>query len=199
MNKKIKFQKEITVQVECDYEELHKELIKNRFKIKQEYQVNDNYMVDNSININSLTKLEVLKKCVLIRNIVGIKKVLLYKYKKFENNGDIIEQSNIECPIEDTEKAENFMKFINYRHLFKISDKCIVYNNGKTELVVQLVNNKYIFIEMESEAKFINKKYHTISEMITDIEQYNLPYSKDSYFVKKAEIVLKDTIDFSIQ
>lgn len=39
-----------------------------------------------------MKSLDILKKCVLVRDIVGILKQLLYKYKKCDNNGDIIEQ-----------------------------------------------------------------------------------------------------------
>ena len=168
--------------------------LNNSFIIKEEYELNDDYRIDSSINIDLLKKLEILRKCILVRDIVGIKKVLLYKYKKYADNGDILEQGKVECPIEDINKAINFMKSINYKHLFKIYDKCIVYANDKTELVVQLVNDKYIFIEMESKAEYINKEFNNIEDMIQNLEQYNLSYDKDSYYVKKAELILNETL-----
>lgn len=186
---------EITVRVNCSYEKLHNELLNNNFEIKEEYELNDDYMIDNSVNIDSLESLEILKKCILVRDIVGIKKVLLYKYKKYADNGDILEQGKVECPIEDINKAINFMESINYKHLFKIYDKCIVYANDKTELVVQLVNDKYIFIEMESKSEHLNKEFNSIDDMIKNLEQYNLSYDKGSYFVKKAELVLNETME----
>lgn len=57
------------------------------------------------------------------------------------------------------------MKAIKYKELFNIYDKCIVYANDKTELVVQLVNNKYIFIEMKSKCQYIDKEYKSIDEL----------------------------------
>jgi len=84
------------------------------------------------------------------------------------------------------------MNRINYRTLFEINDRCIVYANEETELVVQLVNDKYIFIEMENEAEFINKNYFDIEEMKKELEKYNLPYDRNNYFVKKAEIMLSN-------
>ena len=86
----MKMENEITVLVNCSYEELHKQLVDNNFTIKEKYQLNDIYMIDKNIDIKSMGKLEVLKKCVLVRDIVEIKKVLLYKYKKYDSNGDIL-------------------------------------------------------------------------------------------------------------
>lgn len=190
----MKMETEITVLVNSDYETLKRQLEKKNFKIVDEYQVNDIYMIDKNIDLNKLNNLEILKKCVLVRDIVDIKKVLLYKYKKYADNGDIIEQGKVECPITDVDKAVSFMKTINYRTLFKIYDKCIVYTNGETELVVQLVNDEYIFIEMEAECSNIDKVYKDVNEMKDEINKYNLPINNSNYFVKKAEITLENIL-----
>ena len=190
----MKMETEITVLVNSDYETLKRQLEKKNFKIIDEYQVNDIYMIDKNIDLNKLNNLEILKKCVLVRDIVDIKKVLLYKYKKYADNGDIIEQGKVDCPITDVDKAVSFMETINYRTLFKIYDKCIVYTNGETELVVQLVNNEYIFIEMEAECSNIDKVYKDVNEMKDEINKYNLPINNSNYFVKKAEITLENIL-----
>lgn len=190
----MKMETEITVLVKSDYDILNKELEKNGFNIIEEYELNDDYMINRDIDLSKLSKLEILKKCILVRDIVNIKKELLYKYKKYASNGDIIEQGKVECPIINIEKAIKFMESINYKKLFKIYDKCIVYSNNKTELVVQLVNDKYIFIEMESISSHINRKYNSIDELKEDLNNYNLPIDTSNYFVKKAELVLIETL-----
>ena len=86
------------------------------------------------------------------------------------------------------------MESINYKPLFEIHDKCKVFINEQTELVVQQVNDKYIFIEMESKCKHINRKYSSIDELKEDINRYNLPIDKSTYFAKKAEIILNKYI-----
>ena len=188
----MKLEREITVLVTCSYEQLNKELLTNKFRIKEEYELIDDYMIDKKIDINSMNKLEILKNCILIRNIVSIKKMLLYKYKKYASNGDILEQGKIECPIENIDSAINFMEAINYKKLFTIRDKSIVYSNGKTELAVQLVNDKYIFIELEDGAL---RSYKDIEEMKEDLNSYNLSIDKNNYFVKKAEIMLEEILE----
>ena len=186
---------EITVRVNVGYEKLEEELKRNNFIKKEEYIVNDSYLINSSINITDMKSLDILKKCVLVRDIVGILKQLLYKYKKYDNNGDIIEQGKIKCPVTDINKAMEFMNAIGYEKLFDIHDKCIVFANDKTELVVQLVNDKYIFIEMESEPQYINRKYENVDELKDDMCSYNLSIDKSNFFVKKAELILNETLN----
>ena len=186
---------EITVRVNVSYEKLEEELKQNNFIKKEEYIVNDSYLINSSINITDMKSLDILKKCVLVRDIVGILKQLLYKYKKYDSNGDIIEQGKIKCPVTDINKAMEFMNAIGYEKLFDIHDKCIVFANDKTELVIQLVNDKYIFIEMESEPQYINRKYENVEELKDDICSYNLSIDKSNFFVKKAELILNETLN----
>lgn len=186
---------EITVRVNVSYEKLEEELKRNNFIKKEEYIVNDSYLINSLINITDMKSLDILKKCILVRDIVGILKQLLYKYKKYDNNGDIIEQGKIKCPVTDINKAMEFMNAIGYEKLFDIHDKCIVFANDKTELVVQLVNDKYIFIEMESEPQYINRKYENVEELKDDICSYNLSIDKSNFFVKKAELILNKTLN----
>ena len=86
------------------------------------------------------------------------------------------------------------MESINYKQLFKIYDKCIVFANNETELVVQAVNDKYLFIEMETNCEHIDRKYSSEQEMIDDLNRYDLPIDNSNYFAKKAEIILKNTL-----
>lgn len=185
---------EITVKVNTTYDKLHDILLKNNFIIKEEYTVKDTYMINKEINITKLNDLEVLKQCILVRDVVDIEKSLVYKNKEYDSEGNIIKQSKIKCPILDIDKGIKFMEEINYIKLFNIIDKCIVYVNNDNELVVELVNDKYIFIELESNPEYINKKYTCYLDMINELNSYNLPIDKTNYFVKKAVLVLNDTV-----
>lgn len=185
---------EITVKVNTTYDKLHDILLKNNFIIKEEYTVKDTYMINKEINITELNDLEVLKQCILVRDVVDIEKSLVYKNKEYDSEGNIIKQSKIKCPILDIDKGIKFMEEINYIKLFNIIDKCIVYVNNDNELVVELVNDKYIFIELESNPEYINKKYTCYLDMINELNSYNLPIDKTNYFVKKAVLVLNDIV-----
>ena len=92
---------EITVLVKSDYETLQKELEEKGFQIDEEYILNDVYMLDERIDISKMSYLEILKNCILVRNVIGFEMELLYKYKKYDTNGDILEQGKVKCPITD--------------------------------------------------------------------------------------------------
>lgn len=186
---------EITVLVKTSYEKLKEELLNKGFELKEEYEVNDDYLIDSRLNLSSMSNLDILKNCILVRDVVGIEKELLYKYKEYDDNGDIIKQGKVKCPVIDTQKAIDFMMSINYKRLFSIYDKCIVFANDRTQLVVQLVNDKYTFIEMESNGEFIDREYTNIEEMKEDLLSYNLPIDNSNFFIKKAEIMLNKVLN----
>ncbi len=180
---------EITVHISCGFDELVRLLETNNFKKIDDYILHDYYMADKNINISQYKPLDFLKKCILVRNVIGSTKLLLYKYKEYDDNENIIKQGKVSCPIEDIDKGLKFMEAINYKKYIEIYDHITVYSDGNIELAVQQVNDKYLFVEFES-------KDIPASEMIKILSNYNLPIIGDNYFVKKAEIILNDTLSF---
>ena len=190
----MKYENEITVQVTCSYEELHNLLIKQGFKIIKKYTIIDEYLISKDYDLRNKNYLDILKECVIIRYIENIVKELLYKYKEYSNNGDIIKQAKVSCKVNDIKEASNFMKTIGYKELIHIQNNSVVYTDDKIEFAVQLVNDKYIFIELEDKSEYLNKTYSSIEEMKEEINLYNLPIVKDKYFAKKAAIILEDEL-----
>ena len=193
----MKYENEITVQVTCSYEELHNLLIKQGFKIIKKYTIIDEYLISKDYDLRNKNYLDILKECVIVRYIENIVKELLYKYKEYSNNGDIIKQAKVICKVNDIKEASNFMKTIGYKELIHIQNNSVVYTNDKIEFAVQLVNDKYIFIELEDKSEYLNKTYSSIEEMKEEINLYNLPIVKDKYFAKKAAIILEDELNKS--
>lgn len=193
----MKYENEITVQVTCSYEELHNLLIKQGFKIIKKYTIIDEYLISKDYDLRNKNYLDILKECVIVRYIENIVKELLYKYKEYNNNGDIIKQAKVSCKVNDIKEASNFMKTIGYKELIHIQNNSVVYTNDKIEFAVQLVNDKYIFIELEDKSEYLNKTYSSIEEMKEEINLYNLPIVKDKYFAKKAAIILEDELNKS--
>ena len=190
----MKYENEIPVQVTCSYEELHSLLIKQGFKIIEKYKVIDEYLISKDYDLKNKNSLAILKECVIVRYIENTLKELLYKYKEYSNNGDIIKQAKVSCKVNDIKEASNFMKTIGYKELIHIQNNSVVYTNDKIEFAVQLVNDKYIFIELEDKSEYLNKTYSSIEEMKEEINLYNLPIVKDKYFAKKAAIILEDKL-----
>ena len=193
----MKYENEITVQVTCSYEELHNLLIKQGFKIIKKYTIIDEYLISKDYDLRNKNYLDILKECVIVRYIENIVKELLYKYKEYSNNGDIIKQAKVSCKVNDIKEASNFMKTIGYKELIHIQNNSVVYTNDKIEFAVQLVNDKYIFIELEDKSEYLNKTYSSIEEMKEEINLYNLPIVKDKYFAKKEAIILEDELNKS--
>lgn len=188
----MKYENEICVNVNCSYKKLHEDYVKQNFNIRDEYKIIDYYLIEKKFDLLSNSDLEILKNCILIREIIDCKKVLLYKYKEYDENEDIIKQGKVECLIDNIEDAKNFMNAVGYKTLFQIVDKNIVYVNKEMELTVQLVNDNKIYIEVEDKFNFLNKSYDKIEDIKTDLLNCNLDIDKKSFFVKKAQDVLND-------
>lgn len=187
----MKLEQEITVLVTSTYQELHEQLKKKNFIIQEEYDVNDIYMIPTSIEVNSISRSELLQNCVIIRTVQEKTKtlnMLLYKYKEYASNGDILKQGKVKCHIKDTTEAKLFMEAVRYKKLLDINDHCIVYKKNNIEICVQLVNQKYIFIELE------DKENADITMMKKVLNGLDLPIKKDNYFVKKALLILDDLL-----
>lgn len=189
----MKYENEITVQVTCNYEELHSLLIKQGFKIIEKYTIIDEYLISKDYDLKNKNSLDILKECVIVRYIENTLKELLYKYKEYSNNGDIIKQAKVSCKVNDIKEASNFMKTIGYKELIHIQNNSVVYTNDKIEFAVQLVNDKYIFIELEERSEHVKTVFSNIEDMKKVIDSLNIPMVKKNYFAKKAVIVLEES------
>ena len=184
---------EITVKVNWSFEKLNEYLLSNDFKIVDKYDLYDRYMINKDFDITNMKDLDILDKCILARKIGDSKKCLTYKSKKYDKNENIINQSKVDCIVENLDAAIKFMKSIGYKVLFKIYDKLTVYSNGNIEICVQNVNDKYLMIEMENTSdKTKNHHYDNIEDMIRDFDKIGIDYDKSNYFVKKAQIILNE-------
>ena len=189
----MKYENEITVQVTCSYEELHNLLIKQGFKIIEKYTLIDEYLISKDYDLKNKNSLDILKECVIVRYIENTLKELLYKYKEYSNNGDILKQAKVSCKVNDIKEASNFMKTIRYKELIHIQNNSVVYTNDKIEFAVQLVNDKYIFIELEERSEHVKTVFSNIEDMKKVIDSLNIPMVKNNYFAKKAVIVLEES------
>lgn len=190
----MKYDNEITVEVDLSLDELINLLLDRGFKKREEYTINDIYMVDKNCSMET-SYLEVLKHCILIREIRGEKRcrnVLTYKYKEFNEKNEIIKQGKINVGIDNNENAKEFFETIGYKKLVTIKDEVTVFEDGNMEFCVQHVNNKHVYIEIEQKSNYIDKFYSSTDEIIKAFNMYNIPIKRKDYFVKKAEIELKE-------
>lgn len=190
----MKLENEITVEVLETKENVIKSISSNGFKLLKEYDINDIYLVkkefENCKNYN-----ELLNNSILIRDISekpNTRKLITYKQKHIDDNGNILNQINANVEINNIDDAYNMLKLIGYMDLMKISDHISVYqkNNGD-ELALQFVNDR-IYIEIEEKCEHTGKRYESLDYMKSIIEYLNLPIKNNNYYAKKAEDILND-------
>lgn len=191
----MKYENEITVEIDCSLEALTKILEKNGFKLKEVYDLNDIYMIHILNKKEDENILCLLNKCVLIRDIIEQDKqtkMLTYKYKEYNEKEEIIKQGKVKCIVDSIESSKELFEKLDFEELLRINDHMLVYANSEDELVVQNVNGKHIYIEIEDKCYYINKFYNSTDEMKKVIKKYSIPIKNDDYFVKKAQVELKE-------
>ncbi len=82
---------------------------------------------------------------------------------------------------------------LGFEELIRINDHTLVYATDKDEVVIQNVNDKHIYIEIEDECHYANRVYKSIEEMKAVIRDNSIPIKNNDFFVKKAEIELQET------
>lgn len=190
----MKLENEITVEVLETKENVIKSISSNGFKLLKEYDINDIYLVKKEFqNCKNYNKL--LNNSILIRDISeksNTRKLITYKQKHIDDNGNILNQINANVEINNIEDAYNMLKLIGYMELMKISDHISVYqkNNGD-ELALQFVNDR-IYIEIEEKCEHTGKRYESLDYMKGIIKNLNLPIKDEKYYAKKAEDILND-------
>ena len=190
----MKLENEITVEVLETKENVIKSISSNGFKLLKEYDINDIYLVkkefENCKNYNGL-----LNNSILIRDISekpNTRKLITYKQKHIDDNGNILNQINANVEINNIDDAYNMLKLIGYMDLMKISDHISVYqkNNGD-ELALQFVNDR-IYIEIEEKCEHTGKRYESLDYMKSIIKNLNLQIKDENYYAQKAEDILND-------
>lgn len=188
------YENEITVEVDTGLEELISILENNGFKLKETYDLNDIYLINKTNKKDNY--LSMLNKCVLIRHIIEEDKetkMLTYKYKEYNEKKEITKQGKVKVKIDDIDNSKLLFEKLNFEELIKINDHVLVYATDKDELVIQNVNGKHIYIEIEDECHYVDRFYNSIEEMKAVITDNSIPIKGNDFFVKKAEIELQET------
>ena len=188
------YENEITVEVDTTLENLISILENRGFKLKEAYDLNDIYL------INKLDKkcdyLSMLNNCVLIRHIIEENKetkMLTYKYKEYNEKKEITKQGKVQVKIDDIDNSKLLFEKLDFEELLRINDHMLVYATDKDELVIQNVNGKHIYIEIEDKCNYADRFYNSIDEMKAVIIDNTIPIKGNNFFVKKAEIELQET------
>lgn len=190
------YENEITVEIALDLDSLIKLIESKGFKLKEIYDLYDIYLINK--NDRHGDYLSMLNRSVLIRNIIRENKdlkLLTYKYKEYNEQKEIIKQGKVEVEIDNINNTRILFEKINFEQLTKINDHALVYATDTDELVIQVVNNKHIYIEIESKCHYTDRVYNSVDEMKDVIINNAIPIKNNDYFVKKVEVELHETYD----
>lgn len=189
----MKYENEITVEVDTSLDNLINTIEGKGFKLKEKYDLKDIYLINKKDKENDY--LSMLNKCVLIRHIIEDDKetkMLTYKYKEYNENKEITKQGKVKVKIDDIDNSKLLFEKLGFEELIRINDHLLVYATDKDELIIQNVNDKHIYIEIESKCDYANRVYNSIEEMKSVIINNAIPIKDNNFFVKKAEIELQE-------
>lgn len=182
---------EITVKVNTNMKEIEEILINKGFKLSDEFTCEDNYFIPLNMNIKKESIRDIIKKAIIIRQVRN-DKVLVFKKKNIDQNGDILKQQKFECNILDVNEAKRFLEAVGYKSVMDIFEKDICYSKDGLKLAFKDINNGDILMEVETQDI---EGFRTTKELKEKVLKLNLPIDTSNFFVKKAEVELGRVIN----
>lgn len=180
-------EKEICLKSNVSFEELKNIMFDMGFMVQEDFQMNDIYMIDKNIEISLNNKDIIFKDNILIRETVGKKIQFINKNKKLNNDGVVIGERSVKCPIVDLLSGYSFLCSVGYKKLFELKDHNLLVTNGINEVYVQDVLGLGTYVEMEQKNLLLkNTNGNTIDELVSTIKKYNLPLDYSNISVKKS-------------
>lgn len=188
---------EITVRLKCNIKEMCNLLENKNFIVTDEYCLNDTYFIPKELDLENITHREIISKAIILREITETMSnqqivKLVFKTKQIDINGDILSQKKYECEILNVKDGETFINSIGYKKLMTIKEYDKSYERDDFKITIKDVENGEKLIEIETVED--NKELDTIEKIKYKVKQLELPIDTNDYFVKKAEIVLKNIL-----
>ena len=192
----LKENNEITLKIKCDLNEFYEIMRKRGFREIDKFRLDDTYFLPKDLNLNKTNIRYALSKAVLVRDITDEildekTKLITFKIKKFDENGQILNQESINCNISNIEDAKKLLKAIGYKEIMNIIEDDVVYEKDGFEIAIKNIKNGDNLIEIETTD---NDELDTIEKLIKKVNELEIPVYTDNYFIKKAEVELEKTI-----
>ena len=188
---------EITVRLKCNINEMCNLLESKNFIVTDEYCLNDTYFIPKELDLENITHREIISKAIILREITETMSnqqivKLVFKTKQIDINGDILSQKKYECEILNVKDGETFLNAIGYKKIMTIKEYDKSYEKDDFKITIKDIENGEKLIEIETVED--NKELDTIEKIKDKVNQFELPLDTNDYFVKKAEIVLKNIL-----
>lgn len=189
---------EVTLRTEKEINEFKEELKKKGFEETEHFILDDIFMIPSSLKINELSTREIISNAIIIRKVNDftkdeVRRDVSYKMKKFNENGDIIEQKSTRLKILDCNDAEKFFETIGYKTIMNITEEDYGFAKDGMYITTKDVKNGDNMIEAETQ--YDNSKYDTIEKVLKWLEKENLSLDFSDLYIKKAEVELNKILN----
>ena len=180
-------EREITVKLKWELDEAKVYFVNAGIPLVESFVTKDIYLIKKEADINKMSNLDILSSCLIVRECIGNEhnKQLIYKDKKYDEYGNIIESTKYSCDVEDIDKTYELLTHVGFKECFRYEQECLAYANKDVDILLQYVPELGLFAELENNNKSIN-------QLISDLDGLNIPYYENDYFVKKASLMLDD-------
>ena len=146
----LKDSNEITLKIKCELDEFYNIVEEKGFKIIDKFSMDDTYFVPEEVELGKVNTRDILSKAVLVRDIIGKTsnkrtKLITYKIKNIDENGNILNQESINCNILNIEDAKKLLKAIGYEEIMNIKENDVItkINNKKIRNYLYLNSELY--------------------------------------------------------
>ena len=178
---------EITLKIKNNVKDFEDILKHKKFNVIDEFTLDDTYLIPKKIEIENISAREILANAVIIRNINDKTykrniKLVTFKSKEINDNGDIISQKSTNCEITDIKAAKELFYEIGYKEIMQIKENDKVYEKEEFQIAVKDIINSDSLIEIETSEK---EDLDTIEKIKEKLNKLNLPVDTSNYFVKK--------------
>ena len=179
---------ELTLRIKGEMEQFRNNLKLKGYKEIEHFILYDTFLIPEMLEIGELDTRKIISKAVIIRKVEDIthneiRRDALYKVKKFDDNGEIVEQKSTKLKVNDCHEAENFFKAIGYKKIMNITEKDFVYEKNGMRLATKDVENGDNMIEIETQEG--NNKCDTIDKLKKWLIDENIDLDYSDFFVKK--------------
>ena len=187
---------EITVRVKGDLKSFYKTIEEKGFKVEDKFKLNDSFFVLENLNLENMTTREILANAVIVRIVERdggrLVKNITYKKKVFDDEGNILSQSKVECDVLNEEDAKRLLSVMGYKEIMRIKESDIAFEKDGFSFAVKDIENGAKLIEAEADLKV--EEMNSLEKIKAMFDKYEIPIYKDDYFVKKAEIELNKVL-----
>ena len=162
------------------------------FKVEDKFKLDDSFFVLENLDLENMTTREILANAVIVRIVERdggrLVKNITYKKKVFDDEGNILSQSKVECDVLNEEDAKRLFSAIGYKEIMRIKESDIAFEKDGFSFAVKDIENGAKLIEAEADLKI--EEMNSLEKIKAMFDKYEIPIYKDDYFIKKAELEL---------